>query len=181
MPINQPVKPNRVSKDLVNDAIPFQQVLVIDPHGVSLGILPRYKALAAAEQYGLDLYCVSPKARPAVCKIIDYGKYKFEQQKKERDAHRNQKNITLKEMRFTPMTSIHDLETKAGQCIKFLEKGMKLKVSVFMKGRMVTKIDAGEAVLNKFIDLLKDYGTVEKKPQLEGKYYFCFIAPLAKK
>lgn len=181
MPINQPVKPNRVSKDLVNESIPFPQVLVIDPKGTSLGVLPRAKALALAESYGLDLYCVSPGAKPAVCKIINYGKFKFDQQKKDRDAHKNQHNVTLKEMRFTPMTSVHDLETKANQCIKFLEKGLKLKVSVFMKGRMVTKVEAGEAILNKFIELLKDYGFVEKKPQLEGKYYFCFISPLTKK
>ena len=181
MPINQPVKPNRVSKDLVNETIPFQQVLVIDQNGESLGVLPRKQALALAEKAGLDLYCVSPNACPAVCKIVNFGKLKFDRQKKEREAHKNQSSVVIKEMRFTPMTSTHDLETKANQCIKFLEKNMKIKVSVFMKGRMVTKVEAGEAILNKFIDLLKDYGFVEKKPMLEGKYYFCFISPLPKK
>ena len=140
MPINQPVKPNRVSKDLVNETIPFQQVLVIDQNGESLGVLPRKQALALAEKAGLDLYCVSPNARPAVCKIVNFGKLKFDRQKKEREAHKNQSSVVIKEMRFTPMTSTHDLETKANQCIKFLEKNMKIKVSVFMKGRMVTKI-----------------------------------------
>lgn len=175
------MKPNRVSKDLVNERIPFPHVLVIDPNGVSLGTLPRAKALAEAERFGLDLYCVSPAAHPPVCKIINYGKFKFDQQKKDRDAQKNQHKVMIKEMRFTPMTSLHDLETKANLCIKFLEKGYKLKVSVYMKGRMVTKVEAGEAVLNKFIELLKDYGFVEKKPQLEGKYYFCFISPISKK
>ncbi len=178
---NHPVKPNKVSNDLVNNKIPFKEVLVIDQNGEQLGVMSKNNALAAAEKAGLDLLCVAQNAKPPVCKILNYGKYCFDQQKKERLMKNNQKGNVLKEIRFTPMTNEHDLVTKANQAKKLLEKGAKLKVSVFIKGRMTTKMDLAEETLNKFIELVKDVGFVEKKPQQEGKYYFCFISAYSKK
>lgn len=155
--------------------------MVIDQNGEQLGVMSKNNALAAAEKAGLDLLCVAQNAKPPVCKILNYGKYCFEQQKKERLMKNNQKGNVLKEIRFTPMTNEHDLVTKANQAKKLLEKGAKLKVSVFIKGRMTTKMDLAEETLNKFIELVKDVGFVEKKPQQEGKYYFCFISAYSKK
>ncbi len=176
-----PMKPNKGSNDLVNNRIPFKEVLVIDQNGDQLGTMSKSEAISIAEQQNLDLFCVSPNSKPPVCKILNYSKHKFDQQKKERERLKNQKGNVLKEIRFTPMTSLHDLETKANQAKKMLEKGAKLKVSVFIKGRMNTKMDLAETTLEKFIDLIKDFGFVEKKPQQEGKYYFCFISAFSKK
>lgn len=143
--------------------------------------MSRNDALKEAENYNLDLLCVSPNAKPPVCKIINYGKHKFDQQKRERKMNKNQKGNLNKEIRFTPMTSLHDLETKANQATKLLEKGAKLKVSVFIKGRMNTKMDLAVSTLEKFIELVKDAGFVEKQPTQEGKYYFCYISAYSKK
>lgn len=172
-----------MSRDLVNEQIPFPQVLVIGPNGEQLGIMKRYEALKKSEEYGLDLLCVSSAARPAVCKILDYGKYHFEQQKKER-ANERKKKVSSdpgKQVRFTPMTSDHDLEIKANMCKKFLEKGLKIKVSIFLRGRMKTKTEMVDGVMSRFLEMLKDYGAPEKKPVQDGKYYSCVINPVSKK
>ncbi len=166
----------------MNDYIPyrFRNVRVIRPDGTS-SVVSRDEALREAEALNLDLLCVSPEAFPPVCKILNFGKYQFEQKKKEKEISKNQKNTELKEIRFTPLTDKHDLATKAGQAIKFLDKGNKLKVSLFVRGRMRTKMETADETLNYFIDLLKDHGFVEKKPTMEGKYYFCYISPVSKK
>lgn len=100
--------------------------------------------------------------------------------KRERDEEES-KEIEVKEVRFTPLTDLHDLETKANQAIKFLEKGNRVKVSLFVKGRMISKMDAADNKINTFLDLVKEYGTCENKPTLEGKYYFCYVNPISKK
>ncbi len=171
-----------VKRPLVNEYIPyrFKNVRVIRPDGTS-SIVSRDEALREAEQLGLDLYCVSPDAFPPVCKILNFGKFQFEQKKKEKEIQKNHKDSELKEIRFTPLTSKHDLATKASQAAKFLDKGNKVKVSLFVKGRMITKMDTADQTLDYFLDLIKDHGFVEKKPTLEGKYYFCYVSPKSTK
>lgn len=167
---------------MVNEYIPyrFRNVRVIRPDNSS-AVVSRDQALREAEALGLDLYCVSPEAHPPVCKILNFSKYQYEQKKKEKEINKNHKDSELKEIRFTPLTDTHDLQTKANQAIKFLDKGNKLKVSLFVRGRMITKMDTTEQTLKTFIGMIGDHGFVEKQPTLEGKYYFCYISPKAKK
>ena len=178
---NDREKPKK-NRPLVNEYIPFRfkTVRLIRPDGTS-SVVSRDQALKEAEALGLDLYCVSPDAFPPVCKILNYGKFQFEQRKKERAIAKNGKSSELKEIRFTPQTDTHDLETKAKQASKFLEKGNKLKVSLFVRGRMVTKMDLAAQTLNQFIQMIGDSGVIEKQPVLEGKYYFCYISPKSRK
>ena len=167
----------KFNSDLVNERIHFKEVMVIGPEGESLGVLPMRVAQQKSIDYGMDLLCVAPQAPPPVCKILDYGKYKFEKDKKEKDAKKNQKKTVIKEIRFTATTDKHDLETKAKAAIKFLQADMKVKVAVFIKGRMATRMDIVEETLNTFLDFIKDYGTCEKKPELLGRDYFVMVSP----
>ncbi len=126
---------------------------------------------------GMDLFCVSPQRQPPVCKILDYGKYKFEKDKKEREAKKNQKKTVIKEIRFTATTDKHDLETKAKATISYLQKGWKVKVAVFIKGRMMQRMDIVKQTLSSFLDMVKDYAVAEKEPELLGKDYFVMLNP----
>lgn len=128
----------------------------------------------------LDLYCVTPQANPPVCKILDYGKFKFEKEKSEKESKKNQKRTVVKEIRFTATTDKHDLETKAKAAIKFLEEGMKVKASVYIKGRMMSRMDIVKNTLDTFIALVQDYATIEKQAELLGKYYFIMLNPKKK-
>lgn len=156
--------------------------MVIDENGEKLGVMRRIEALRKSEELGLDLLVVAPKANPPVAKIIDYGKYRYEKGIKERELNRN-KRIAEREpksMSFTMMTSDHDLEFKANMCKKYLEKGLKVKLGIYLRGRQITKTELIEASMQKFLDLLKDYVTVEKEASLEGKIYSCLVAPIKK-
>lgn len=164
-------------KELVNERIRFKEVLVIGPNGESFGTVSSKEALQKSLELGLDLYCVSPNSNPPVCKILDYGKYKFDKEKKEREAKKNQKKTVLKEIRFTATTDKHDLETKARAAIEFLKKGYKVKVSVFIKGRMMQRMDIVKQTLTTFLDLVKDYSQMEKEPELLGKDYSVTLNP----
>lgn len=126
---------------------------------------------------GMDLFCVSPQRQPPVCKILDYGKYKFEKDKKEREAKKNQKKTVIKEIRFTATTDKHDLETKAKATISYLQKGWKVKAAVFIKGRMKQRMDIVKQTLSSFLDMVKDYAVAEKEPELLGKDYFVMLNP----
>jgi len=125
----------------------------------------------------MDLLCVSPNANPPVCRILDYGKFKFDKDKKEREAKKNQKKTVIKEIRFTATTDKHDLETKAKAAIKFLQDDMKVKVAVFIKGRMAQRMDIVTSTLDYFLDQIKDYGNIEKSPELLGRDYFVMVSP----
>lgn len=125
----------------------------------------------------LDLVLVAPNTNPPVCKIMNYGKYRFDQMKKEKEAKKNQKNADLKEIRVTPNIDVHDYEFKAKNIRKFLQSGDKVKITVRFRGREVNNSAMGEKVLNKFIEDLADISIVEKKPFLEGKNMFIIIAP----
>lgn len=164
-------------EDLVNEMIRFPEVLVIGPDGAALGVKSRLEAMRIAESYQLDLLCVAPQARPPVCKILDYGKHRFEQQKKTREAKKNQKIIETKEVRLTPQIDLHDMETKVRAVIKWLEEGNKVKVALRFRGRQLAHIDVGEATMETFLKLCLEHSVLEKKPLLDGKFLIAYLAP----
>ena len=169
-------KKDRYNGDLVNEKIRFPEVLVIGPDGESLGKMSRIDAYRKAESYELDLLCVAPQANPPVCKIINYGKYRFDAQKKAKEAKKNQKIIELKEIQLTPQIGQHDIETKVKAAIKFLEDGNKVKVGVRFKGRQMAHPEVGNETLNKFLEYVTDYATIEKKPVLDGRWLTCVLS-----
>ena len=137
------------------------------------------EALEIAEEKNLDLVLVAPNSNPPVCKIMNYGKYKFEQAKREKEAKKKQKVLELKEIRITPNIEKHDFDFKAKNIRKFINDGNKVKITVRFRGREVNNSGAGEVVLNKFIDELEDIAQVEKKPKLEGRNMFTILAKKA--
>ena len=174
-------KKDRYNGDLVNEKIRFPEVLVIGPDGESLGKMSRIDAYRKAESYEVDLLCVAPQANPPVCKIINYGKYRFDAQKKAKEAKKNQKIIELKEIQLTPQIGQHDIETKVKAAIKFLEDGNKVKVGVRFKGRQMAHPEVGNETLNKFLEYVTDYATIEKKPVLDGRWLTCVLSSKVKK
>ena len=159
-----------------NGQIREREVQLIGENGEKLGVIPTKEALEKAIEKNLDLVLVAPNGKPPVCKIMNYGKYKFEQSKKEKEAKKKQKTLELKELRVTPNIEEHDFEFKAKNARKFLEDGNKVKITVRFRGREVNNSKAGEVVLNKFIEALEDVATVEKKPKLEGRNMFTILA-----
>ncbi len=165
----------------INRQIRAKEVQLIGETGEKLGVLSLNEALAKAEEKNLDLVLVAPNANPVVCKIMNYGKYKFEQAKKEKEAKKKQKTLEVKELRVTPNIEEHDFEFKSKNARKFLTAGNKVKITVRFRGREVNNSKAGEVVLNKFIENLEDVATVEKKPKLEGRNMFTILAKKAEK
>lgn len=161
----------------VNEGIRARELRVIDQNGEQIGIKSRNEALELAARANLDLVLVAPQAKPPVARIMDYGKYKFEQQKKEREIRKNQKVINMKEIRLSPTIDEHDFQTKLRNAIKFLQKGDKVKCTLRFKGRAITHTDIGQRVLDRFAEECSEYGTVEQKPKLEGRSMFLIIAP----
>ena len=159
----------------INKQIKVKEVQVIGVDGERIGVLPTNQAIEKAEEQDLDLVLVSPNANPPVCKIMNYGKYKFEQAKKEKEARKNQKTVELKEIRVSTNIGDHDFNFKCKNARSFLESGNKVKVSLRFRGRELNNIKIGESVLNKFIEALSDIATVEKKPLLEGKTMFVIL------
>ncbi|MFC4367703.1 translation initiation factor IF-3 [Citroniella saccharovorans] len=143
--------------------------------GEQVGIVPINKALDLAADAGLDLVEVAPNAKPPVCKIIDYGKHKYEMLKKEKESKKKQNIINIKEIRMTPNIERHDLQTKANSAIKFLQNGDRLKISVRFRGREMDRTDSGKEVLDDFYELVKDYGEIDKKPKLEGRFMTMYV------
>ena len=150
---------------------------LIGSDGEQLGVVPIKQALEAAAEKNLDLVKIAPQAVPPVCKIMDYGKYKFEIAKKEKEQRKNQKVIAVKEVRVTPNIDDHDFFTKVNNAVKFLKSGDKVKVTVRFRGREVTHSSLGEAVLVRFGEAMSEYGVVEKQPKLEGRNMSMFISP----
>lgn len=163
----------------VNGQIRAKEVQLIGENGEKLGVVDLREALNMAEEKKLDLVLVAPNSRPVVCKIMNYGKYKFEQAKKEKEAKKKQKVLEVKEIRITPNIEEHDFNFKAKNARKFLESGNKLKITVRFKGREINNSKAGEVILNRFIDELSDISVVEKKPKLEGRNMFIMLAKKA--
>ena len=167
MPINEQIKANKVQ--------------VIDEQGEKRGVMGIHDALDLAYEKKLDLVLVAPNAEIPVCKIMNYGKYKFEQSKKEKEAKKKQKIFEIKEIRITPNIEQHDFEFKLKNAQKFIEDGNKVKITVRFRGREMNYLKLGEQALNKFIEELAEVSTVEKKPLLEGKNMFIILAKKADK
>lgn len=161
---------------LINEQIKVAKVQLIDENGEKRGVLDTYKARDIAMSKSLDLVLVAPNANPPVCKLMNYGKYKFEQAKREKEARKNQKVFEIKEIRITPNIDDHDYQFKCKNARKFLEDGNKVKITVRFRGREVNYVKSGELVLNKFIEDLADVSQVEKKPLLEGKNLFIILS-----
>jgi translation initiation factor IF-3 len=156
-------------------------VRLIGPEGQQLGIVPVYDALRQARDAGLDLVEVAPAAAPPVCRILDYGKFKYEQARKEREAKRNQKASELKGMRLQPNIDDHDLDFKTRTIAEFLEDGDKVKVTVIFRGRQIAHSNLGREVLEKVVQSLKDVALVERSPYMEGKTMTVILAPVGGK
>lgn len=154
---------------------------VIADDGEQLGILTLREALEAAETRQLDLVEVSPTATPPVCRIMDYGKYKYQQSKKQQEAKKKQVQVQVKEVKIRPKTDDHDLDFKVKHVRRFLEEGNKAKVTLVYRGREITHQDIGRAVIEKFAAELADVGTVEVAPRVDGRQLFMIIAPKVKK
>ena len=167
--------------DIVNELIRFPEVLLIDENGESLGIKSRVEALAMAKNKELDLLCVAPNAKPAVCKIVNYGKYRFEQQKKAKEAKKNMKVMDTKEVQLSVNIGQHDIDTKLRAARKFLANGDKVKISIRLKGRQLAFADKGIDMVNSFISMCADIANVEKEPVLDGKMIMGFITPKPQK
>ena len=161
----------------INEEIRAAEVRVIDENGVMRGVMSLDEALALAEQADLDLVNVSPNAEPPVCKILDFGKFRYEQQKKEKMAKKNQHVTEIKEIRLSPSIEDHDVQVKAKTAIKFLQDGDKLKVSLRFRGRERDYTQLGYEVMKQFADLVADYGVIEKEPKMEGRRMNMFMAP----
>ena len=169
---------NHIKQELpINEQFRFKEVQVIDEQGQKVGKLPINQALDMATSKDLDLVLVSGNSDNPVCKIMNYGKHKFEQAKREKESRKKQKTVECKELRVTPNIEIHDFTFKAKNARKFLSDGNKVRITVRFRGREVNYVKSGEDVLNKFIEELSDISTVEKKPFLEGKNMFIILAP----
>ncbi|MDX8359337.1 MULTISPECIES: translation initiation factor IF-3 [Bacillaceae] len=161
----------------VNESIRAREVRLIGKDGDQLGIKSKHEALEIAARANLDLVLVAPNAKPPVCRIMDYGKFRFEQQKKDKEARKNQKVISLKEVRLSPTIEEHDFNTKLRNARKFLEKGDKVKASIRFKGRAITHKEIGQRVLDRFSEACNDISVVESKPKMEGRSMFLILAP----
>ena len=142
-----------------------------------MGIIPVAKALEAAYAADLDLVCISPNAQPPVCKIMDYGKYRFEQAKREKEAKKNQKTFEIKEIRLGLSIDVHDFETKGRHAIRFLEDGNKVKVSIRFRGRELGHPEIGLDTMTRFAEFCQDYASVEKPAKMEGRNMIMFLSP----
>ena len=166
--INKKVIPNNVNDDLVNEKIKFKEVLVIGPEGEQLGIKMRREALEIAYEQELDLLCVSPNSVPPVCKIVNYGRYRFEQQKKTKEAKKKQHVTEVKPLRLSPVIDKHDFDTKLRQARGWVDEGMKVKIDMRFRGRLITRLEVGRKIMDSFVEQMQDVAITEKKPLLEG-------------
>lgn len=163
----------------VNEQIRDNELRVITAEGEQLGVMDARSAQRIANEKGLDLVKISPNANPPVCKIIDYGKYKFEIAKREKEKRKNQKVINIKEVQLSPSIDTNDFNTKAKQAMKFLKSGDKVRVKVRFRGRELSHSEIGKDLLDRFAEAVKECGTVEKAAKLEGRNMVMFISPAA--
>lgn len=160
----------------INEEIREKEVRVIGPDGSPLGIMSSKEALQIAQRENLDLVNISPKAVPPVCKIMNYGKYRFEQAKREKEAKKKQKTVEIKEIRLSLKIDTHDFETKVNQAKKFLEHGDRVKVAIRFRGREMAHPELGNATIKRFADACADVGVFDKLPKMEGRSLIMFIS-----
>ncbi|RVV98860.1 translation initiation factor IF-3 [Mesobaculum littorinae] len=174
-PHNAP--PVRDTGPRVNDRIRATEIRLIGPEGENVGVVTPQRALDLAQQVGLDLVEISPNASPPVCKIMDFGKFKYETQKRESEARKKQKIIEVKEVKFRPNTDTHDYDVKMRNVVKFLEKGDKVKVTLRFRGREMAHQNLGRELLERVADDVKEIGKVENMPKMEGRQMVMMIGP----
>ncbi len=168
-----------ISKELqINEEIRDREIRLIDAEGNQLGVMSAKEALVIATDKQLDLVKVSPGAKPPVCKLMDYGKYRYELNKREKEARKNQKFINVKEIRMRPTIEEHDYMVKVKKALGFLEDGDKLKLTIRFRGRELDHTELAEKLLFDFAEKLKDVGKVDKRPELEGKNMSIMISPI---
>jgi translation initiation factor IF-3 len=161
----------------VNAAIRASQLRVIDSDGKQLGILPRGEALRLAEERSLDLVEVAPHADPPVAKLMDFGKYRYERAKREREARKARKEVEVKEVRLRPKTDEHDINFKVRQARSFLKAGAKVKIRMRFRGREIYNLDVAKMQFDRFVEELADVGTIEQRPSFEGRTMLMIVAP----
>lgn len=166
---------------MVNESIRLKEMLVITDTGEKLGLLSRNKALEEAYNRGLDLVVVSPDSNPAVAKMMDYSRFRFEQQKKLKEMKKKQKVVTVQEIQLSPTIEKHDFDTKARKAQTILDKGNKVKVTLRLKGRMIVHQELAKEVIQKFVDALAQTATLESDIKLDGKMLFATVAPKKQK
>ncbi len=162
---------------MINEEIKDKEVRLIGPDGEQLGVVSAKEAQSIADQHNLDLVKIAPQAKPPVCKVMDYGKHKFEMAKREKEAKKNQKVISIKEVRLSPNIDEHDFNTKVNQGIKFLKSGDKVKVTVRFRGREITHSAIGKDLLLRVQEEMSEVGVVEKGIKLEGRNMAMFVSP----
>lgn len=162
---------------MINEEIRAKEIRVVDSDGSQLGIMSSKEAQKIASQKDLDLVMIAPQANPPVCKIMDFGKYIFELNKKEKEAKKKQKVVNVKEIRLSPTIEEHDIQVKVKHIIEFLKDGDKVKISVRFKGRQLNHVTLGKTLLEKFVEFIGDAGAIEKEPKLEGKSMIMVVSP----
>lgn len=163
---------------LINEQIKVKEARVLDENGNQLGIMPLSEARSYAFDHGVDLVLIAPQATPPVCRAMDYGKYRYECDKKEKDAKKKQSTVEVKEVQLSCRIDTHDFETKANHAIRFLGSGNKVRVCLRFKGREMAHQSLGQEILERFAEACKEHGSVDKKPVLEGRQMTMFISPL---
>jgi translation initiation factor IF-3 len=172
---------NISKENLINEEIRDKELRVIDNDGAQLGIMTLEDALELANEKKLDLVNISPNAKPPVCKVLDYGKYRYELQKREKEAKKKQKTTLVKEIRLSTFIEAHDVQVKANTAIKFLKDGDRLKVSLRFKGREKDYASKGLEVMKQFAEAVSSVGVIEKKPEFEGRSLIMIVAPKMEK
>jgi len=169
---------NRIVKEAdINWDIKAPEVRVIDAEGKQVGILPLKEAMKIAEEKGLDLVEVAPNSKPPVCRVMNYGKYKYQQNKRTQEARKHQTVIHVKEVKVRPRTEEHDFQFKLGHVKRFLDEGNKVKISVLFRGREIAHPEFGKEMLNRFVEGVKDLTVIEQAPRLEGRNMVMILAP----
>lgn len=168
-----------ITELVINEQIRDKEVRLISDTGEQLGIVSSKEAQKLADERKLDLVKIAPNAKPPVCRIMDYGKYKFDQAKKEKEARKKQKTIETKELRLSPSIDDHDIQVKVKKAIEFLKNGDKVKVSIRFRGRELGRTSSGEAILENFASSVSEYGVVDKPAKMEARSLVMFLAPKA--
>jgi len=162
----------------INEQIRDREVRVVGPDGQMFGVMSSREAQNIANDANLDLVKVSPNAKPPVCKVLDYGKFRYEEMRRLKDAKKKQKTVVIKEIRMSVRVEEHDIMVKVKNCIKFLEQGNRVKVSIRFRGREMAYTDQGKVVLRDFASRVSEYGSIDKNPKMEGRNMSMFLTPI---
>ena len=166
-----------ITELMINEQIRDKEIRLIDENGEQLGIVSSREAQKIADERKLDLVKIAPTAKPPVCRIMDYGKYKFDQAKKEKEARKKQKTVDVKELRLSPSIDTHDVQIKKKKANEFLKDGDKVKISIRFRGREIGHSKVGMQIMEDFAKATEEFGTVDKQPKMEGKSLVMFLAP----